>query len=324
MKRDFRTVFNFEVSTITLSHQSKIYLSGSCFAENVGKKMKELKFPVLMNPFGISYNPISIHQSICLHNVSKIKSTVSEGIHFSYDLHSELNSNSEENFRINIEEAITAQNNLLSRESTIILSYGTAWVYEEKATGKIVNNCHKQPSKLFTKRLLSVAEIVDSWKLTKKHLDVRFPGKNYIFTVSPVRHLKDGFRENQLSKSTLHLAIDEICNLENNCHYFPAYELLQDDLRDYRFYKEDLLHPNDTAVQYIWENFSETYFSKGTQLINQQIEKFNTSLEHRAFQPDSSKHQQFLLSLKSKIKAFQLANNLDFQIEIDFLKTQIL
>lgn len=324
MKRDFRTVFNPEVSTTTLSHQSKIYLSGSCFSENMGRKMKELKFPVLINPFGISYNPISIHNSICLNNVSNIKSTASEGIHFSYDLHSELNSNSEENFRINVTDAIAAQRNFLSTESTIIFSYGTAWVYEEKATGRIVNNCQKQPSKLFTKRLLSVAEIVDSWKLTKKHLDKNFPGKNYIFTVSPVRHLKDGFRENQLSKSTLHLAVEEMCNLENNCHYFPAYELLQDDLRDYRFYKEDLLHPNDTAVQYIWENFSETYFSKGTQLINQQIEKFNTSLQHRAFQPDSQKHQQFLLKLKSKIKAFQLANNLDFQVEIDFLKAQIL
>lgn len=323
MKRDFRTIFEPYPASIKLSHQSKIYLSGSCFAENIGKKIKELKFPVIINPFGISYNPISIHQSICLNSASEVESSENEGIHFSYDLHSELNSNSEKNFRINVQQAIEDQSNFLKTESTIILSYGTAWVYEEKATGKIVNNCHKQPSNLFTKRLLSVAEIVNSWELAKKHLEENYPNKNYIFTISPVRHLKDGFRENQLSKSTLHLAVEEICKNERNCHYFPAYELLQDDLRDYRFYKEDLLHPNETAVHYIWDNFSETYFSKGTQLINQQIEKFNTSLQHRAFQPGSAKHQKFLLNLKSKIKAFQLANNLDFQTEINFLKTQI-
>ena len=324
MKRDFRTIFEPNADSIKLSHESKIYLSGSCFTENIGKKMSELKFTALINPFGISYNPISIHQSLRLIDASEINSEVDEGIHFSYDLHSELNSNSEENFRINVQQAIDTQNNFLKTNSTIILSYGTAWVYEENATGKIVTNCHKQPSNLFTKRLLTVAEIVASWEFTKEYLAENFPDKNYIFTVSPVRHLKDGFRENKLRKSTLHLAVEEICKNESNCHYFPAYELVQDDLRDYRFYKEDLLHPNETAVQYIWEYFSETYFSKGTQLINQQIEKLNTSLQHRAFQPDSAKHQKFLLNLKSKIKAFQFANNLDFQTEIDFLKTQII
>jgi len=301
-----------------------MYLSGSCFAENIGKKLTELKFSALVNPFGINYNPISIHKSLCVKNASEIKSTAVEGIYFSCHLHSEMNSNSEVRFQATIKEAISKQNDFLNSESTMILSYGTAWVYEEKATGKIVTNCQKQPSKLFTKRLLSVAEVVDSWKRTKVYLDKNFPSKNYIFTISPVRHLKDGVRENQLSKSTLHLAVAEICTAEIGCHYFPAYELLQDDLRDYRFYKEDLLHPNETAIQYIWECFSQTYFAKGTQLKNQQIKKFNTSLQHRAFQPESAKHQQFLLNLQSKIKAFQLANDLDFQTEIDFIKQQIL
>jgi len=323
MKRDFRTILDPVASTANLTHKSLIYLTGSCFSENIGKKLSELKFTALVNPFGISYNPFSIHQSLRLRDSSEVKTTETDGIHFSYDLHSELNSNSNEGFHANVREAITAQQSFLSKESTLILSYGTAWVYEEKATGKLVNNCHKQPSALFTKKLLTVAQIVDSWKETKKYLQETFPNKNYIFTISPVRHLKDGFRENQLSKATLHLAVEEIQKNDANCQYFPAYELLIDDLRDYRFYKEDLLHPNETAVQYIWEFFSEAYFPKGTQLINQQIEKFNTSLQHRAFQPDSAKHQQFLLKLKSKIKAFQLANNLDFQTEIEFVKQQI-
>lgn len=323
MKRHFRTTLDPQPSEVNLNHQSKLYLSGSCFAENIGKKLNDLKFPVLVNPFGISYNPISIHKSICLENTTQVKRIASEGIHFSYDLHSEMNSNSEQGFNDNLQQAILKQHEFLNTESTLILSYGTAWVYEELDSGKIANNCQKQPSKLFTKRLLSVSEIVESWKETKDYLTNNFPSKDFIFTISPVRHLKDGFRENQLSKSTLHLVVEEICNGESNCHYFPAYELLQDDLRDYRFYKDDLLHPNETAIQYIWDNFSESYLSKGTQLINQQIEKFNTSLQHRAFQPDSAKHQRFLLNLKSKLKAFQLANDLNFQTEIDFIKQQI-
>ena len=196
-------------------------------------------------------------------------------------------------------------------------------MYEKIVGGVLVNNCHKQPSKLFSKRMLSVEEIVNSWKTTKKYLEERFGEQDYIFTISPVRHLKDGFRENQLSKSTLHLAVNEICNNHDSCHYFPAYELLLDDLRDYRFYKDDLLHPNTQAVNYIWESFSACYFNKGTILLNEQIQKFNTSLQHRAFQPDSKKHQQFLLKLKSKIKAFQVANDLDFSTEINFIKSQI-
>ena len=148
--------------------------------------------------------------------------------------------------------------------------------------------------------------------------------KNIIFTVSPVRHLKDGIRENQLSKSTLHLAVAEICSTFKNCNYFPAYELMMDDLRDYRFFKDDFIHPNQLAINYIWDKFSTSYFEPTTVLLNRQIEKFNTSLQHRAFQPDSKKHQQFLLNLKSKIKAFQLVHNLDFKTEIDFIKSQIL
>ena len=135
---------------------------------------------------------------------------------------------------------------------------------------------------------------------------------------------KDGVRENQLSKSILHLAVDQICANFKNCSYFPAYELLLDDLRDYRFFNDDLLHPNQLAINYIWNKFSSSYFDSTTIAINQQIEKFNTSLQHRSFQADSQQHQKFLINLKSKIKAFQFANNLDFKMEIDYLKSQIL
>lgn len=323
MQRDFRTILYPTKQTLELNHQSKVYLTGSCFAENIGQKLMELKFRALVNPFGISYNPISIHKTLCLNSSTDVESTMVEGVHFSYDVHSVLNSTTKEGFQENLQMAIDKQKEHLKAKGTIILSYGTAWVYEKVADGEIANNCHKQPSKLFTKRLLSVNEIVESWNITKSKLENNYPEHHFIFTVSPVRHLKDGFHENQLSKSTLQLAVNEICKQHINCSYFPAYEIVLDDLRDYRFFKDDLLHPNQFAVDYIWEYFSDSYFSKGTKLLNQQIEKFNISLQHRAFQPDSAKHQQFLLNLKSKIKAFQLANDLDFQTEIDFIKSQI-
>lgn len=323
MHKNFRTEISPQQAPLELNHHSNIYLTGSCFTGNIGQKLSDLKFSALVNTFGISYNPISIHKTLCLNHSSEIRSTSVEGIHYSYDFHSELNSNTKEGLIENIDSALKRQESHLNSESTIIISYGTAWVYEKIEGGELVNNCQKQPSKLFSKRMLSVEEIVHSWNVTKKHLQERFGQMHYIFTISPVRHLKDGFRENQLSKSTLHLAVNDICNNHDSCHYFPAYELLIDDLRDYRFYKDDLLHPNTQAINYIWENFSACYFNKGTILLNEQIQKFNTSLQHRAFQPDSLKHQQFLLKLKSKIKAFQVANDLDFQKEINFIKSQI-
>ena len=324
MQRDFRTILEPKPNGLVIDHGTKVYLSGSCFAENIGKKLKELKFDTATNPFGISYNPISIHKNLIRADVAQIKPNEKEGHYFSYDLHSDLNARTEEEFYNNLQQAIDTQNEYLNAEGVIIITYGTAWVYEENESQRVVNNCHKQRAELFTKRMLSVEEIVASWEQTMKGLSEKYPTKDFIFTISPVRHLKDGFRENQLSKSTLHLAVNEICEAHDTCHYFPAYELLLDDLRDYRFYKDDLLHPNTQAVNYIWENFSACYFKKGTTLLNEQIQKFNTSLHHRAFQPDSVKHQQFLLKLKSKIKAFQLANDLNFKTEIDFLKSQIL
>jgi hypothetical protein len=324
MQDEFRTIVIVDKSDHLLNHESNILLQGSCFAENIGAKLSTLKFNSLSNPFGISYNPISIHQNIIRNEVLESELQNIEGIHFSYQLHSELNTDGREGLRHNINQAVIKQRAILEKDGALFISYGTAWVYELKENNTLVNNCHKQPSKLFRKRMLSVDEITASWKETYAYLKANFPEKNILFTVSPVRHLKDGIRENQLSKSTLHLAVAEICSTFNNCNYFPAYELMMDDLRDYRFFKDDFIHPNQLAINYIWDKFSTSYFEPTTVLLNRQIEKLNTSLQHRAFQPDSKKHQQFLLNLKSKIKAFQLVHDLDFKTEIDFIKSQIL
>lgn len=324
MQTDFRTVLDIQEGSIKLDHNTGFLLNGSCFSENIGQKLTDSKFKICSNPFGISYNPISIHQNIALTSSEQIKFEEREGIHFSYQLHSQLNASSKEDFQINISEAIEQQKGLLEKEGVLIITYGTAWIYEEIESNQIVNNCQKQPSKLFQKRLLSVQEIVTSWQKTTEYLKNNFPSKKIIFTVSPVRHLKDGFRENQLSKSILHLAVEQICNKDSTCSYFPSYELVMDDLRDYRFFKDDFLHPNELAINYIWDKFSNNYFSKSTLLLMQQVEKFNKAIQHRAFQADSKQHQKFLLNLKSKIKAFQFANNLDFKVEIDYLKSQIL
>lgn len=321
MQTEFRTTFNINPSENQFSHLNSFLLMGSCFSKNIGSKLKEAKFDTLCNPFGISYNPISIHQQLQPNFEASISEL--EGIYFSHDLHSDQNQQSESEFLLNFNNQKNRLNKQLKNQPNLIITYGTSWVYELISEKKIVNNCQKIPSRIFTKRLLSVEEIVESWNKLATLLKTNYPKINVIFTISPVRHLKDGFHENQLSKSTLMLAINKICSSAENCSYFPSYELVIDDLRDYRFFTDDMIHPNEQAIEYIWNFFTQTYFSPATLQLLQQIKKLNTSLQHRAFQPDSAKHQRFLLNLKSKIKAFQLANNLDFEEEINYLKRQI-
>ena len=187
-----------------------------------------------------------------------------------------------------------------------------------------MNNCHKLPAKDFTKRLLSVSEIVSSFNSCYKSLVEKY-NKDFkvVFTLSPVRHLKDGFHENQLSKASLLLAIESICNQNNNCIYFPAYEIVMDDLRDYRFYKEDMVHPNEQAIEYIWEIFKSTYFDSKTLDLIQEIVKTQRSFSHNAFHEKSESHQQFLKKLLNQIQQLSSAHQLDFKKEINSIQQRL-
>ncbi|HRN42090.1 MAG TPA: GSCFA domain-containing protein [Vicingus sp.] len=260
-------------SKVNLSHQEAILLLGSCFTENIGEKLLNSKFNVNINPFGIIYNPISIANSLTriVNNQLYTEQELSEQHKkwFSFDHHGSFSSFNQQECLTKINNEITCAYQHLQETKTIVITLGTAWVYENIENKKLVANCHKIPAKNFTKRLLTVDEIVQLFLALANTL------KNiqFIFTVSPVRHISDGLHENNISKSVLHLAIHELTKNHTNCHYFGAYEMVIDELRDYRFFKEDMIHPTPQAINYVWEKFATTYFNKETTLLNQQIEK---------------------------------------------------
>lgn len=321
-----RTEISVEKANKEIDHQSNILFVGSCFSENIGSKLSDCKFNTLINPLGISYNPISVSNLLEKYSIFREEEFIeNDGLFFNYQLHSKFNS-------IHKEEAITIANNALKQQkdflkesSVIFISYGSALVHEIVKTREIANNCHKQSKSNFRKRLLSLSEINGSIKNTIDYLN-RISKKEIqiVFTVSPIRHTKEGIHENQLSKSILQLAIYEICEEFKNCSYFPSYEIMLDDLRDYRFYESDLIHPNKVAIEYIWEKFSATYFSEKTKSLNSKIQGFNSSIAHRPFNLESAQHQQFLRKLIQQLADFQNQEKIDFRTAIIELKAQLL
>ncbi len=280
-------------SDISIAHQNSILLIGSCFTENISTKLTDNKFDVTVNPNGIIFNPISVVNSLKrifnkqLYTEKELKEHNQKW--FSFEHHSSFSSFDKNECLTQINNSLTEANKDIKKTKTIFITFGSAWVYEFETVG-IVANCQKIPNKQFTKRLLTVKEILTAFEAIKKKL------KDYgvVFTVSPVRHSKDGLHENNLSKSTLHLAINNLVEQNKNYSYFPAYELVVDELRDYRFYKDDLVHPTDLAVNYVWEKFSATYFNEATQNLIGEIQKVKTAANHKPFNFDSEDHQKFI------------------------------
>ncbi|MBX2959086.1 MAG: GSCFA domain-containing protein [Flavobacteriales bacterium] len=281
-------------SKVNLSHQEAILLLGSCFTENIGEKLLNSKFKVNINPFGIIYNPISIANSLTrivnnqLYNEQELSEQHKKW--FSFDHHGSFSSFNQQECLTKINNEITCAYQHLQETKTIIITLGTAWVYKNIENNQIVANCHKIPAKNFTKRLLSVEEIVRQLSALANKLNKI----NFLFTVSPVRHVSDGLHENNISKSVLHLAIHQLTSQHKNCSYFAAYEMVIDELRDYRFYKEDMIHPTPQAINYVWDKFASTYFNEQTTQLNQRIEKLQQAALHRPFNFESESHQQFI------------------------------
>ena len=281
-------------STVNLSHQEAILLLGSCFTENIGEKLIKAKFKVNSNPFGIIYNPISIANSLTriqkkqLYTEQEISSQ--QGKFFSFDHHGSFSSFSQAECLDKINNEIIGAHQHLLETKIVVVTLGTAWVYETIENNKLVANCHKLPSKNFKKRFLSVDEILHVWNPIIEQLK----NVNFIFTISPVRHINDGLHENNISKSVLHLATHQLIQQNNNCHYFGAYEMVIDELRDYRFYNQDMIHPSNQAIDYVWDKFAGTYFNKETQQLNQRIEKLQQAVYHRPFNFESEAHQKFV------------------------------
>lgn len=296
--------FDFEID-----HSHKLFLIGSCFSENIGDLLDQHKFKIFSNPNGILFNPASIHQSLTdilnLKNLSDNFILSRDGLYYSYLHHTSVNAPSTNALKEKINDQAKQANDYLKESDFLFITFGTAFFYHHLTTGQVVANCHKQPQQIFEKNILAVNEIVSAYSGLLKKLQNFNPKLKIVFTVSPVKYLKDGMVENNLSKSILNIAVHELIKQIKNSYYFPAYELVNDDLRDYRFYKEDLAHPNELAINYVWEKFSGTCFNEKTIQINAQINKLNLALNHREMQAgglEKQKLQDYIAKQKEDLK----------------------
>ena len=292
-----------------IDYDSNIISIGSCFAENMSDKFTYYKFQNIVNPFGIIFNPVSIENSI-KRIVSKQKFT-NEDLFFHNDLwhcfevHSRF-SNPKKTVLLEIlNQLIESTFNQISNASHFIITYGSSWVYRHSVSKSIVANCHKLPQKEFKKEILAIETIEKSIQNTISLIQKVNPNCQFVFTVSPVRHLKDGFIENQRSKAHLITAIHNLHQVLKNTNYFPSYEITMDELRDYRFYTEDMLHPNQTAIDYIWLRFFENYFLEAIIPTMNKVCEIQKALQHRAIHLNSASHQIFLNALQIKIDKIQ-------------------
>ena len=254
-----QTIVDIKPSEWKIGYEDKILMLGSCFSDEIGEQMQQRYLNVTCNPFGTLYNPLSIAQAMQMTEVPQL--VEHEGLYHAMSHHGSFSRANQHEAEQAIRASIETMQQALKEATVVIVTFGTAWVYE--MNGEIVGNCHKLPESCFTRRRLSIEEIVAAWRPI---LD-RYPDKHWLFTVSPIRHIRDGLHENQLSKATLLMAVEQLSSLEGRSGgvlYFPSYEILLDELRDYRFYADDLVHPSSLAVNYIWERFVDTFCTPQT------------------------------------------------------------
>jgi hypothetical protein len=314
----FRTDVRITRSASPITLKNPILTAGSCFADAIGSRLHDHKFSVAVNPFGVIYNPVSIHKSIlyAIANQPPADHTYlqSRGIFLNYDFHSNLSGTQKTDLASRLVNTVGSIHYFLANASKIMITYGTAWVYERKETSEIVANCHKMPSQQFEKRLLSEKDIVDSFDHFYKSVRQYNPNIKFILTVSPVRHIKDTLELNSVSKALLRTACHAVSSYDG-VEYFPAYEIMMDDLRDYRFYKSDMLHPSTVAEDYIWEKFAERYFDYDTNAFIRKWDEILAAIAHRPFHPASPAHQAFLKDVLRKLTDLKVTVDVDEEIQ---------
>lgn len=302
---EFRKKIDVPKSNLSINYQSKLMLIGSCFAENIGQNLSQNKFNVNINPFGILYNPASI--AVVLKRMmdgtpfSESELRENNGLFVSFMHHGSYSKPTKEEALELINQSLQTAIEDLRNADTLLITFGTSYIYSLKDSDTVVANCHKFPAAMFDRERISVQSIVDMWSDTIENLRKINPSLKLLFTVSPIRHWKDGAHNNQLSKAALLLSIDELINKYDDIYYFPSYEIVMDELRDYRFYAEDMIHPNNTAIEYIWEIFSETYFDEQTKHIMMEWQQIFRAINHRPFNPETEEHKQFLRQTLLKV-----------------------
>ncbi len=295
----FTTSVNIKHSEREIGYEDKILMLGSCFSDNISEKLKEAYFQVATNPFGILYNALSIArciETLTNEDNSQVPIVHHDGLWHSMLHHGDFSCADKKEFEKKIADSVAAGRRAIEEASVITVTFGTAWVYE--MNGEVVSNCHKMPSEQFTRRRLSVNEIACCWQ---KILSLPvMQNKHVIFTVSPIRHLKDGLHENQLSKATLLLACEQLNETRGAVDYFPSYEIMMDELRDYRFYADDMLHPSAVATEYIWQRFADTYFSEFTKSEMKALHQLYTDRQHKPLHEDTTACIEFKEKTEAK------------------------
>lgn len=313
---NFRTEYRPELSSRPLDPEKGVVLIGSCFSDSIGARMQECMWPALPNPCGVLYNPVSVAAVLELaccadpescRQIIRESLTCRDGIRHSWLMDSGVSGSTSSQTEKRIDDSLRNLREGLEKAQALIVTFGTSWCYELSGRkGTIVANCHKYPSDHFRRRRLGIDEIVNRWKILIETLRARHPDLKIIFTVSPIRHLKDGLEGNTRSKAVLQLACELICEDTENAEYFPAYEILLDDLRDYRFYGQDMTHPSPQAVEYIWEKFCSRYLTTASAGVLAEGEKIVKSFRHRPIlnADDISASEQFAIFRKKAIERY--------------------
>lgn len=293
----------------TISYADKVLLLGSCFSDNIGNKLQQAKFQVLFNPTGIVFDPLSVARHLGDYAANKQYSAIDLFQHHelwrSWYHHSYFSGTNREETQQQINDAIQRAHEQLQSASYLFITLGTAYAYRLKEQQIAVANCHKVPQERFDKKLLTVDEITEALQLALTEVRKLNPTIEVILTVSPVKHIRDGVVENNRSKARLIEAVYQLTEIELHCSYFPAYELVTDVLRDYRFYTTDMAHPNEQAIQFVFDHFCETYLSKETQQLMQEVQQIVTAKNHRTLHADTKAHQQFLKTFLEKTNAMK-------------------
>ncbi|RDV13127.1 hypothetical protein DXT99_21155 [Pontibacter diazotrophicus] len=324
----FRTEIQVAPTNIQLTLQDKVLTIGSCFAEVIGYKLQQNKVDVLVNPFGTIFNPLSV----CLLLQAAVGKAYDFGQHlveqngiwYAYDLHSSLSSPDKDKLLQQIEESLQRTRQQLQQASLLIVTLGTAVAYKLHEGGKVVANCHKLPAKNFERVLLSSEEMEQAFEQALPLLRETNPNLKVLLTVSPVRHVKETLTMNSVSKSTLRVLCHQLEVAHDNVQYFPAFEIMMDDLRDYRFYKQDMLHPTEVAEDYIWQKFVGAYYDKSFHVFLETWQKMQRAVAHRPFHPQSEAHQAFLRSTLQKLSELAGKYGLETSAEEKALRDQLL
>ena len=326
----FHTVVDVPVYKWKTGYSKKNIFMGSCFTENVGNRMAMLKYNVDINPFGILYNPISVASGLRILLQKKEFTTADlierDGLWHSFYHHGRFSSHTKDEALANINSRIKSSSEFLKEADFLFITFGTAWVYKYRKTTQFVSNCHKIPAVEFDRVRLSVDEIVREYKALFKEIGKINPSLKIVFTVSPIRHWKDGAIENQRSKAVLILAIDELVRDFGNdfCACFPAYEIVMDELRDYRFYAEDMIHLTEFSVNHIWERFGESLIDSGSTEISKRVNKIVQAFNHKPLHPNSIEYSKFLANIIKQADQFSIEfPYIDISKELNFFNAEI-